>query len=94
MLKTTEKKTFSAMSLTVTHSLFARLQPITVNPFQKALDELAHMRQNAEECKASEDIDALSYDLRGVDKVCTHGLKADAFLNALMRGVRSQANAG
>ena len=27
--------TFSAMSLTVTHSLFARLQPTIVDPFQK-----------------------------------------------------------
>ena len=48
----------------------------------------------AEECKASEDIDTFSYDLKEVDKVSKHGLKADAFLNTLMRGVQSEANAG
>ena len=79
------------MTLTVASPLVARLHHIIVSTSQKALGYITRMRHKAEERVASEDIDTFGYDLREASKVCNNGLKAEACLNTLMRGLQYQA---
>jgi len=81
-------KAVSAMQVTRASPYFVRLPTEVTTPFSESLQAIEKMRAAAVKC--IEDEEAKNYELcdfREVEKLCTAGLKAEALLAALMRGI-------
>ncbi len=82
-------KAVSAMQVTRASPYFVRLPTEVTTPFTESLHAIEKMRAAALKC-IGEDEEAKNYELydfREVEKLCAAGLKAEALLSALMRGI-------
>ena len=82
-MKKTEKA-FMAMNLIVINPLFQSL-PLTVSGgFQSTFSEIKTIRDSANECRETDEIDTFSFDLTSLEIKCAKGLKAEVLLRSLL----------